>query len=238
MKEHDSSISASTSIRNIVMTRIQKQRQRTRQGGSNGSGSGGSWVTSCALLGVLGCFAVYNIRYFAKRKARLAELGQLPHQPHQQQQPQPHEQPQHQHLRSKAVQWVTDSAQPFNENQAAEKALHLIMVAGHSVTISGHLEDADKDERDWFLLPYQQGRGLPTAIVAHIKAGIEECRKDPDSLLMFSGGETRDKTGPETEGSSYYRVADAMQLWPTDVGANVRARTITEEFATDSFENL
>lgn len=110
------------------------------------------------------------------------------------------------------------------------------MVAGHSVTVSGHLEDADKDEMDWFLLPYQLHRGLPNAIVAHIRAGMEECSKDPESLLMFSGGETRDKTGPETEGSSYYRVADAMNLWPVD--SNVRARTITEEFATDSFENL
>jgi hypothetical protein len=112
----------------------------------------------------------------------------------------------------------------------------LILVAGHSVTVSGHLEDADRDEKDWYLLPYQQHRGLPAAIVAHIKAGLEECAKDSESLLIFSGGETRDKTGPETEGTSYYRVADAMDLWPPN--SNTRARTVTEEFATDSFENL
>jgi hypothetical protein len=77
----------------------------------------------------------------------------------------------------------------------------LVMVAGHSVLISGHLKDADHDEQDWFLLPYQRRRGMPEAIVAHIKAGIEACGTDPTALLIFSGGETRDRTGPETEGS-------------------------------------
>jgi hypothetical protein len=109
-------------------------------------------------------------------------------------------------------------------------------VAGHSVTISGHLEDANQDENDWFLLDYQRHRGLPEAIVGHIRAGIAAAQKDPTSLLVFSGGETRAATGPETEGASYYRVTDAMQLWPSP--STVRARTITEDFATDSFENL
>jgi len=111
---------------------------------------------------------------------------------------------------------------------------NLIVVAGHSVTVSGHLEDADNDERDWFLLDYQKNRGLPNAIVLHIKAGIKAAAEDPAALLVFSGGETRAATGPETEGASYFRVADAMSLWES----NTRARTTSEEFATDSFENL
>jgi hypothetical protein len=178
--------------------------------------------------------------------------------------------------------WITDTDQPFNLEGTAKSAQHLIVVAGHSVTISGHLEDAGTDERDWYLLEYQKNRGLPNAIIAHISAGIREAAKDPQSLLIFSGGQTRATTGPESEGSSYYRVADAMQLWwpPTNntttittttspkvsfggadamsptvqstmsgpVSATemtkhtgwktVRARTVTEEFATDSFENL
>jgi hypothetical protein len=84
----------------------------------------------------------------------------------------------------------------------------------------------------------QKGQGLPQAIHAHISAGIEEARKDPESLLIFSGGETRAVSGPQTESQAYYHVADAMSLWPSDEGASVRARTTTEEFATDSFENL
>lgn len=123
-----------------------------------------------------------------------------------------------------------------NQDGLAAKTRHLVVVAGHSVTISGHLEDADQDERDWYLLDYQRHRGLPSAIVKHIQAGLQAAAEDQQALLVFSGGETRATTGPETEASSYYRVADAMDLWPTS--STVRARTITEEFATDSFENL
>jgi len=109
------------------------------------------------------------------------------------------------------------------------------------------LEDANADEKDWFLLDYQKHVGLPTAIVQHIQTGIDIAQQDDTSLLIFSGGETRAVTGPETEGSSYYRVADAMDLWTKTSRdsvssqkqpSTVRARTITEEFATDSFENL
>ena len=125
---------------------------------------------------------------------------------------------------------------PKNEKGAAEKAKNLIIVAGHSVTTSGHLEDADRDERDWYLLPYQVHRGLPQAILAHIQAGLNAAFFDPDALLVFSGGATRATAGPGTEGESYFRVVDAKDLWPRH--SNVRARTTVEEFATDSFQNL
>jgi hypothetical protein len=85
-------------------------------------------------------------------------------------------------------------------------------------------------------LDYQRHQGLPQAIKGHIQAGIDEANRDSDSLLMFSGGETRAVTGPMTEAASYFHVADAMGLWAK--GSTVRARTTTEEFATDSFENL
>jgi hypothetical protein len=131
--------------------------------------------------------------------------------------------------------WIDpDNAQPFNDKGLATKAQNMIVVAGHSVTVSGHLEDAGSDESDWFLLNYQKGQGLPQAIYGHIQAGIEEANKDPFSLLIFSGGETRAVSGPQTEAQAYYHVADAMKLWQ----GTVRARTTTEEFATDSFENL
>jgi len=133
--------------------------------------------------------------------------------------------------------WVTEADQPFNEDHAADKTNHLIMVAGHSVIVAGNLEDAETDENVWYLLDYQKGKGLPQAILAHIKNGISEATKDPHSLLIFSGGETRGKTGPVNEGSSYFRVADALDLWG-DSKKSVRARTVTEEFATDSFQNL
>jgi hypothetical protein len=137
--------------------------------------------------------------------------------------------------------WVSENSQPFNENHVAANADNLIIVAGHSVTVSGHLQDADRDEKDWFLLEYQKGQGLPQAIYSHIKAGIDEAQKDPKALLIFSGGETRAVSGPQTEAQAYFHVADAMNLWSKSdesPPSSIRARTITEEFATDSFENL
>jgi hypothetical protein len=175
----------------------------------------------------------------------------------------------------------------------ASQATHLVMVACHSTLIENgdhHVEHAAFDEQVWHMLDYQRGQGLPQSITAHIVAGVEVAAADPRSLLMFSGGETRgsDGTGPWSEGSSYFRAADALNLWtlpntptPTsntgttnpllrhgsnnndikqndsskskNVTANlkgnnmavlqhpdeyVRSRTVTEEFATDSFENL
>ncbi len=141
--------------------------------------------------------------------------------------------------------WVRPDTQHFNEQNIVHSAQHLIMVAGHSVTISGHLQDAGTDEKDWYLLDYQKGRGLPQAILAHIRKGIELAALDEKSLLVFSGGETRSSTGPVNEGSSYFRVADAMHLWDeherehgSHGSSTVRARTTAEEFATDSFQNL
>lgn len=150
-----------------------------------------------------------------------------------------------------------------NENSVASHATHLIIVAGHSVLISGNVQSAAIDDSVWFLYDYQRNRGLPRAIVSHIQAGIRIALDDPSSLLVFSGGETRARTGPETEGGSYFRVADALDLWDgrdvfraddnadgddadADADADhrgfsnltVRARTVTEEFATDSFENF
>ena len=96
-------------------------------------------------------------------------------------------------------------------------------------------------------MDYQKGQGLPQAILAHIQGGIQAAAQDEKSILIFSGGETRSATGPASEGTSYYRVADALNLWvpPQEEGkgnasssSTVRARTITEEFATDSFQNL
>lgn len=146
--------------------------------------------------------------------------------------------------------WVGPNAQPFNQNHEVEHANHLIVVAGHSVIISGHLRDANIDEKDWYLLDYQKGQGLPQAMLRHIQTGIREAAQDPHSLLLFSGGETRAVTGPVNEGSSYFRVADALNLWngpsagataeavADSAASNVRARTTAEEFATDSFQNL
>jgi len=150
-----------------------------------------------------------------------------------------------QYLRQSNTFVVPKYTEPFNHDNIAFDATHLVMVACHSTLVGANIQDAAWDETTWHILDYQRGQGLPQAIVAHIQAGIVEAQRDPNALLIFSGGETRsDGTGPWSESSSYFRVADTLALWQTTTNSSsssitdVRSRTVTEEFATDSFENL
>ena len=59
-----------------------------------------------------------------------------------------------------------------NKNSVASRATRLIIVAGQSVLVSGNVQNAAFDDSVWFLYDYQRGRGLPRAIVSHIRAGI------------------------------------------------------------------
>jgi hypothetical protein len=123
----------------------------------------------------------------------------------------------------------TTTSLMFNHNSAAARARHLIVVAGHSVSV-----------------------------VSHIETGIALARDDPEALLVFSGGQTRPHNGPDSEAARYYRLADSLQLWWTTKTAiphqtrndvsegnghthrshTARTRTALEEYATDSFQNI
>ncbi|CAN1130306.1 Uncharacterized protein C57A10.07 [Linum perenne] len=112
---------------------------------------------------------------------------------------------------------------------------NLVMVAGHSIYTSSSCGGTD-DEDSWFLEPYQKHPGQAATFVAHIQEGIENVAKDKEALLLFSGGETRKDAGPRSEAQSYWSVAESKGWFGN--GDNVKLRTLTEEHARDSFENL
>merc|ERR1719482_743314 len=92
-------------------------------------------------------------------------------------------------------------------------------------------------------MDYQRNQDLPKAFVSHIQRGVQETADDPKALLIFSGGQTRPEAGPHDEASSYYRVAEHYGWWghasSTDgEDLSVAQRTVTEDFAADSFQNL
>lgn len=138
-----------------------------------------------------------------------------------------------------------NTLESFNASQLHQLD-HLIMVAGHAVTMAESLDRADSNDGVWFLLEYQRRQDMPAALVGHIRRGVEVAAADPKSLLVFSGGQTRSEAGPRDEGSSYYRVAEHYRWWGASsrkardgqMGLAVAQRTVTEEFATDSFQNL
>lgn len=85
---------------------------------------------------------------------------------------------------------------------------NLVMVAGHSVYTSSSCGKADKED-SWFLESYQKNPGQASTFLAHIEQGIEIAAKDENSLLLFSGGETRKDAGPRSEAQSYWAVAES-----------------------------
>ena len=126
----------------------------------------------------------------------------------------------------------------FDYEGKASNAADLVIVTGHAVlNFRSSLNRAGFDDGCWHLLPYQIQRGMPQAIEAHIRAGVAEATANPDALLVFSGGETRRDVGPVSEGASYFAVSDALSLWGPSSNS-VRSRTVTEEYARDSYENV
>lgn len=109
-------------------------------------------------------------------------------------------------------------------------ALSAVIVAGHAIC---RQPSEPWEESNWILLPYQ--RGETGCYLAHIEAGVRAAARDAGALLVFSGGYSRQEAGPRSEAQSYYWIADALGWFGHP---EVRARTITEEFARDSYENL
>lgn len=112
---------------------------------------------------------------------------------------------------------------------------HLIIVAGHAIWKGGDPEDF-KFDSEWVLDVAQRGRGNPEAFHAHIAKGAELALADKNSLLVFSGGQTRKPTHL-TEAQSYLSLALASSLLPSS-DSEPFARATTEDFALDSFQNL
>lgn len=115
------------------------------------------------------------------------------------------------------------------------------------------------DESNWLVAPFQ--RGQIKTFVKHIQLAARIARKDPNAILVFSGGQTNFYAGPYSEGASYWSLA-ANVLGEYDIpdtatpkndnannepaedyrgakpGQHLVNRMIAEEYATDSYENL
>lgn len=110
-----------------------------------------------------------------------------------------------------------------------------IVVCGHAIYHGGptlnpvHLASTDEN---WSLLPFQKGESK--YFVSHVASGVRLASEARDSLLIFSGGQTR---FPHilSEAQGYHDVATAFDFWGM---YDVRSRVTTEEFSRDSFDNV
>ncbi|MDX9788952.1 MAG: hypothetical protein RBT11_19415 [Desulfobacterales bacterium] len=120
---------------------------------------------------------------------------------------------------------------------------HLIIVPGHAIYIG-----TDRSQvyftgpRNWVgtYTGYRYEDEVPL-YVDHIRRGVVEASFDPASVLVFSGGHTRALdlvpagTSPVSEAQGYWNLAEQCNWFNC---MPVKARTKTEEFARDSYENL
>ncbi|KAF8608712.1 hypothetical protein BDV93DRAFT_518783 [Ceratobasidium sp. AG-I] len=120
-------------------------------------------------------------------------------------------------------------------NDSVSDLDHLIIVAGHAIWKGGDPEDRQFDS-EWVLDVAQEGRGNPEAFYAHIAKGAQLALSDKNSLLVFSGGQTRKPTHL-SEAQSYLSLALASSLLPSSSSEPFQ-RATTEDFALDSFQNL
>ncbi|GES74061.1 transmembrane protein [Rhizophagus clarus] len=115
------------------------------------------------------------------------------------------------------------------------------ILKSHAIYLGGNNREigSEENEENWVLEDYQKGNGQVKAFIEHIKKGIELVKENDESLLIFSGGQTRPFAGPRSEAQSYYILAQSLNLnLSTNSTTSLNTRIITEEYARDSYENL
>jgi hypothetical protein len=110
------------------------------------------------------------------------------------------------------------------EANALKNCNHLIVVCGHAITVAESLDAVKTKDSVWSLLPYQKNQDLPQTFVEHIQRGVEVANADPNSLLIFSGGQSRPTAGPRSEGLSYWLVAEHFQWYSLFLCASYRLK--------------
>jgi hypothetical protein len=114
---------------------------------------------------------------------------------------------------------------------------HLIIVAGHA-TFKAEVEACPSDptlDKYWALQSFQVGE--PSYYIEHISASVEQLKKDPLALLMFTGGVTREGAGDWSEAATYQAVAEHYKYWgltPERLADDIAL----EEYSRDSLQNV
>ena len=117
----------------------------------------------------------------------------------------------------------------------------LIIVPGHAAfkaNVKADTLPADiaQDEL-WALQSFQKGE--PRFYIEHMHTGVELLQSQPQSLLVPSGGRTRLEAGEWSEAATNVAVARHYGWWSKSKnGDRLGDRTVLDEFARDSLENL
>lgn len=123
-----------------------------------------------------------------------------------------------------AVKSQTSTPVPGTENLE-----HLVIVVGQAVWAGSSFDGREQDS-NWDLEDYQKGGSVKT-YWKQLEKGITITNKDPNALLVVSGGQTRPHS-PATEAESYFNLALKSPLdLPILPGARVLLKTSGEHGA-------
>ncbi|PVZ99860.1 hypothetical protein BB558_004114 [Smittium angustum] len=123
----------------------------------------------------------------------------------------------------------SDESTPIKINPVDySKLTDLIIVPGHGLYKGSN---SPLVEKNWDLTPVQKGN--VEVYLSHIGKAIEVLQDQHSSLLLFSGGATR-PSSISTESYGYWTAAEKLG-WLTP---EIAGRALTENFSTDSYENL
>lgn len=113
----------------------------------------------------------------------------------------------------------------------------LIIVPGHAIYVGSDPSHTHLPDHWVGTFPGYQSNDEVTLYWEHIRTSVSIAgrERNHNSLLVFSGGETRHKAGPYSEAQSYWILARQCNWFGY---SGVAERATTEEFARDSFENL
>ena len=106
----------------------------------------------------------------------------------------------------------------------------VVVAPGHGVV---RTPERPLEQRSWVgLYPYPEEAEL---LFEHCRTAVAMVVSDPGARLVFTGGPTQRAAGPVSEAAGYREMARAAGWWGCP---EVEGRTLVEEYATDSLQNL